>query len=331
MATKAHDRINQYLEDTIAAERNFEAALHSFGKAGEQGPVKELLGSLSGKARTQHERLTRLLEQRGGSPSTAKTVLAEALAFSPLTAQIGQASSEKNTQHLMVTFAAAAAEMAMYETLAASASQAGDEEVASLARKLQSEEREDYEQVSSLLRSSARDSFQASSAKEGAKEILRTYVEEAIAAEKSFETQLTAFSKEGDDTTVQRLFANHAQETHLQYERLTDRLKALGGTPSVAKSFLAHLFAFSPKVAQLGHDAAERVTQNLIMAYAVENAEVSMYESLAEAARSSGDIETEQLALSIQQEEKATAEKLWIQLAPAARRSMASADTAKAS
>jgi ferritin-like metal-binding protein YciE len=331
MAKTAHDRINQYLEDTIAAERNFEAALHSFGSAGVQEPVKRLLGSLSEKARTQHERLTALLEKRGGSPSAAKTFLAETLAFAPLTAQIGQASSEKNTQHLMVTFAAAAAEMAMYETLAESASQAGDEETASMARKLQSEEREDYEQVSSLLRSSARDSFQASGGMKDAKQIIRTYVEEAIAAEKSFETQLTAFSIEGDDTAVQRLFANHAQQTHVQYERLTQRLKVLGGTPSLAKSLLAHLFAFAPKAAQLGHNAAERVTQNVIMAYAVENAEVAMYESLAEAARTAGDAETEQMALSIQKEEKETADKLWAQLAPAARRAMASVETAKAS
>jgi hypothetical protein len=40
------------------------------------------------------------------------------LAFTPLSAQIGQGAAEKNTQHLMVTFAAAAAEMAMYESLA---------------------------------------------------------------------------------------------------------------------------------------------------------------------------------------------------------------------
>jgi hypothetical protein len=43
-----------------------------------------------------------------------------------LSAQIGQGAAEKNTQHLMVTFAAASAAMAMYESLVAAASEAGD-------------------------------------------------------------------------------------------------------------------------------------------------------------------------------------------------------------
>lgn len=33
MADTPHQVINRYLEDTIAAERNFESALSSFGKA----------------------------------------------------------------------------------------------------------------------------------------------------------------------------------------------------------------------------------------------------------------------------------------------------------
>jgi hypothetical protein len=37
----------------------------------------------------------------------------------------------------------------------------------------------------------------------------------------------------------------------------------------------------APKIAQLGHDESERLTQDLMMGFAVENAEVAMYESLA--------------------------------------------------
>ena len=48
-----------------------------------------------------------------------------------------------------------------------------------------------------------------------------------------------------------------------------------------------------------------------------------MYESVATVARSVGDDWTEQLARSIQQKEKATAEKVWAQIAPLARRSIA--------
>ena len=81
MAEVIEDRINRYLEDVISAERNFESALSTFGKSGEQPAVQELLSSFSAKAKTQHERLAALLKKRGGSPSEAKTVLAEMLAF----------------------------------------------------------------------------------------------------------------------------------------------------------------------------------------------------------------------------------------------------------
>jgi len=324
MAENTHDRINRYIEDTIAAERNFENALASFSKSGAQQSVQRMFSSASAKAKTQHERLTALLKRRGGTPSEAKTVLAEMLAFTPLTAQLGQGAGEKNAQHLIVTFGAAAAEMAMYESLAVAAAQEGDTEAVTLARTLQSEEKDDYDQVWAILRPSSREAFEAEVA--GGKEpqqVIKRYLEDVIAAEKSFEMQLQGFSKEGDDTASQQLFAQHARETRTQYEQLTARLHALGGSPSTAKSILAHFFALAPKTAQIGHDKAERVTQNLMMAYSVENAEVAMYESLAEVARAAGDSATTQLALEIQQQEKQTAEKVWAQIDSAARRSIA--------
>lgn len=323
MPETVRDRINSYLEDAIAAERNFEDALHAFGNVGNQPPVRALLSAAGDKARTQHQRLTALLEQRGGSPSAAKSLLAHTLAFSPLTAQVGHEPGERNTQHLIVTYGAAAAERAMYEALAEAATEAGDTAVADLARQLQSEENDDAEQVWPLLRPSARNAFrEAVNAGSSPGEILRRYLEDIIAAERSFETQLTFFSKEGDDSLARRAFAEHARETAAQYDQLSARLQALGGTPSTAKGFLAQVFAVTPMTAQAGHDATEHVTQNLMMAYAVENAEVAIYEVFSVVAGDAADRETEQLAQEIQKQEKATAEKLWPMLGQAARRSI---------
>jgi len=142
-------------------------------------------------------------------------------------------------------------------------------------------------------------------------DVIKRYLEDAIAAEKSFETQLEGFSKEGDDTIAQAAFSQHALETKRQYERLTARLEALGGSPSGTKSFLAHVFGLSPKAAQIGHEKEERTTQNLMMAYAVENSEMAMYEALASVAEAAGDTQTASLAREIQAEEKKTAEKVW--------------------
>ncbi len=82
---------------------------------------------------------------------------------------------------------------------------------------------------------------------------------------------------------------------------------------------LASMIGMLPKAAQIGHEKEERTVQNLMMAYTVECSEMAMYEALATAARQAGDAETEQLARSIQAEEKATAEKIWAHLPVASR------------
>lgn len=152
---------------------------------------------------------------------------------------------------------------------------------------------------------------------ESSTDVVKRYLADAIAAEKSFETQLQGFANEGDDAAVKQTFHQHALETKTQYERLTARLESLGGSTSTVKSLLAHIFGLSPKAAQIGHEEEERTTQNLMMAFAVENSELAMYEALATVAEAAGDSETVSLARSIQQQEKATADKIW-QLLPRA-------------
>jgi ferritin-like metal-binding protein YciE len=156
-------------------------------------------------------------------------------------------------------------------------------------------------------------------AQQTAGDVIRRYLSDAIAAEKNFETQLRAMAKETDQGPVQQLFAQHADETRLQHERLTARLEALGGEPSGFKAVLASLLGFGPKVAQIGHDEAEKGTQDLMIAHAVEHSEIAMYEALAVAAETAGDTLTAQLAREIQQEERRAAELVWSLLGPSAR------------
>jgi ferritin-like metal-binding protein YciE len=153
-------------------------------------------------------------------------------------------------------------------------------------------------------------------ATEKAIRVIQRYLDDAIAAEKAFEAQLRAFAEEGSSEQVRHLFLQHAEETRRQYERLTMRLQELGGEPSTAKSLLAQLFAFTPKIAHLGHDIVDRVTQNLMVAYAVECFEVAMYEALVAVAEAAGDQDTALLARDIQEEERETAANVWHLIAP---------------
>jgi ferritin-like metal-binding protein YciE len=152
--------------------------------------------------------------------------------------------------------------------------------------------------------------------------LVREYLIDAIAAEKSFETQLRAMARQSDLPAAEQVFSQHAEETRHQHQRLTERLQALGGSPSAFKTFLAELFAFTPKAAQAGHSKIEVATQNLVVGYSVENSEIAMYEALAAVANIAGDLQTEQLAREIQEEERRAASKIWHLIAPTARESM---------
>lgn len=160
MTDSTQEYLTKHLENVIAAERNFEDVLSRFSSEGEQEDVKKLFSQLSAKARTQHQRLEGRLRELGGAPSTLKSVVAHVLAATPLVAQAGQTPQEKNTQHLIITYAAAAAEMAMYEALATASRTAGDFQTEQLARQLQAEEKEDHTMTWAMLASSARRSFE---------------------------------------------------------------------------------------------------------------------------------------------------------------------------
>jgi ferritin-like metal-binding protein YciE len=153
-------------------------------------------------------------------------------------------------------------------------------------------------------------------ATEKAVRFIKSHLADAIAAEKSFEAQLRGFASEASSDQIRMLFSQHADETCTQYERLTHRLEELGGEPSAGKSLLAHLGGLAPKLAQIGHDTVDRVTQDLMIAYAVENCEVAMYESLIAVAETAGDEDTAQLVRAIQEEERSTAEKVWKLVSP---------------
>ena len=62
-------------------------------------------------------------------------------------------------------------------------------------------------------------------------------------------------------------------------------------------------------------------SQDLILAFSIENSEIAMYEELAVVAAFAGDTETEQLARAIQAEERAAAKKVWDLIDSSARQS----------
>ncbi|MBV8069490.1 MAG: DUF892 family protein [Acidobacteriaceae bacterium] len=141
-------------------------------------------------------------------------------------------------------------------------------------------------------------------------ELITRYLQQAITAERSFEAQLRGFAQDGDDEEVQSTFAAHAVQTAQQIERLTERLKELGGEPQQEESELTLFREVSPKFSGPAVPE-ERIAQNLIAAYAAEAMECALYEVLAAIAGANGDTATERLARDLQRQEHTTAARVW--------------------
>ena len=146
---------------------------------------------------------------------------------------------------------------------------------------------------------------------EPAAQLLTRYLDDAISAERSFETQLRSFAEQGDDDEVQAAFRTHAGQTRTHYERLTHRLEELGGTPSAVKMGMGEVYFVAPKLSLAGQVAEDRIVENLISAVTMETGACAMYQALATVASAAGDSATERLAREIQSEERQTADLLF--------------------
>lgn len=141
--------------------------------------------------------------------------------------------------------------------------------------------------------------------------VVKRYLEDAIAAEKGFEAQYESFAKEADEASLQELFRQQAAATKAQHDRLVEQLSNFGGTPSTTKGLLAQLFGLSPKIAQIGQNDTERTSQNLYIAFGIENSKLALYEALSTVAEAAGEDDVAALTRSLQSQQKDSIERIW--------------------
>jgi ferritin-like metal-binding protein YciE len=146
---------------------------------------------------------------------------------------------------------------------------------------------------------------------ETTQERLVRYLNDAWATEKALVADLQDMSEKSDDPEVKALFAEHRTITHQQEEMLEARIRALGEEPSGGKGFLSQVAGKIGEALHKAHDDFDQTQQNLMKAFATENFECAMYESLAAFATEIGDTETAAMARQIMQQEKQAAELVW--------------------
>jgi ferritin-like metal-binding protein YciE len=245
--------LNQYLEDAIAAEKSFETQLNGFADEATNADARAVFSAHARETRLQYELLTIRLKALGGEPSSLKSGLAHFFNAAPRAAQTGHTDEERATQDLMMAFAVENAEVAMYESLAIAAEAFDDQETVLLAREIQEQENATAGKIWKLIAPAARQAYLSARAEENDQNPLIAYLEDVEAAERNFEDALGSFSKAGAQPEVQSLMSMMSAKARMQHQRLEKRLRELGGSPSTAKSILAHLLAFTPVSAQLGH------------------------------------------------------------------------------
>lgn len=153
------------------------------------------------------------------------------------------------------------------------------------------------------------------------KERIGTYIDDAIALEASSITLLKDMIEDAISTQDAAMFREHLTQTELQKERLEERLHFFGREAgrNIFKDLLNKAGAAATDMLHAAKNPHDKATRNLMEAYSVENLEVAVYEALYNAADEAGDTETARLARSIQDEEKAAAEKIWSRIATSAR------------
>jgi len=142
-------------------------------------------------------------------------------------------------------------------------------------------------------------------------EVIAQYLNQAISAERSFETQFRSCAKDGDDAEVQSFFAASADRASVHAQALGTRLSALNATEHASSHLIGELLSMAPKLGQTGHTAEERIAQNLTQGFAVSRSACAMYLALASAARAARDEQTQELAGRLGSEAEGAAEQFW--------------------
>src|SRR5579862_3311132 len=148
------------------------------------------------------------------------------------------------------------------------------------------------------------------------------YLRDAQNVEKSLVSQLESMSNElqDKDPQISQMFAQHRHVTIQQQDSLDARVRALGEEPGGGGGYFGGMMAKLGEFMHRPHDDYDQITQNLMKAYAVENFEMAMYQSLIAYANAVGDTETAILCRNIFAQEKQAAELVWSMIEPVAMR-----------
>lgn len=136
------------------------------------------------------------------------------------------------------------------------------------------------------------------------------YLNDAHAMEAGAVVSLQDIANRVSDFEVKQTMNDLVQIAKTQIERLTQRIRAYGGSVAVQKDAFNSALAKGHRITNAFHDQADKETQDVIKAYTASYLEIGAYTSMAAYARAIGDMETAQLADTLIEEERRAGERL---------------------
>jgi len=259
------------------------------------------------------ERLVRgRLEAHGADRSRVKDVVARAGGVG----MVIFARSQPDTPGKLVAHAYSYEhmELAAYELLAVVADRAGDAETVEVARSI----REQEETMGRRLAAGfdrAVDASLREVAPEDLGEQLGKYLADAHAIESQAVQLLEGGQAIAGEPDLEKVFADHLEETRVHQNAVKARLEARGERPSRFKSTLLRVGGLNLG----GFFGAQPDTPAKLagFAFAFEHLEIAAYEELTRVAQRAGDGETARVAERILGDERAAAAALRAQFEPA--------------
>lgn len=137
---------------------------------------------------------------------------------------------------------------------------------------------------------------------------LAKHIREAVAMEQSVLRMLNSTAKTTPDEELSRAAEEHARTTRQHVDRLQQRLKAHGSSPSPAKQVGGAVASRAKTAVDLAR--RDKAGRNARDAFASEHLEVASYELLERIARRAGDEETAQVARQNRREDEAMAQRI---------------------
>ena len=142
-------------------------------------------------------------------------------------------------------------------------------------------------------------------------EVIRRYLQDAVTASKETEVYLQKLASETSEPKIKQVFQHLAVEAKTQRDRFATRLADLGVSSTSIHGLLSHLLALASKAPHVGQKEDHRTIRNLIAAFATEHGKAALCEAIANMAQAASDYDTADLARSIRDEARVSAQQVW--------------------